>query len=123
MQYFKFFSYYLNTRRLADLSGITIPTAAQDGLVRNSGARREAMEAAKAIAQRLLHSGSIPSLATLISQRELKGERILASLWIVLRSGAFRTLCHQMKLARKFQTRASQAKCLLVVMTIVLPER
>jgi len=78
---FRFFPYYLNTRRLTDLAGVPLPKATQNSLNDNSGERRGGMEEARLVAKGLLHSGTIPNLTTVIAEREVTDERVLAFLW------------------------------------------
>lgn len=55
--------YYLNTRRLSELTQISIPVVAQTLLVHNSGDRGIAMRQASAVANAMLQTGNLPNLA------------------------------------------------------------
>jgi len=74
-------SYYLNTRRLAELTGAKIPIAAQLSLNQNSGDRALGMRIAGTIANDLLKSGAFPELTREVVKREACAGSLLAAIW------------------------------------------
>lgn len=73
-------AYYLNTRRLVELTGADIPVVAQISLNRNSGERAAAMRVASQVANQLIHTVAVPPITTELN--DLKdGDRMLASHW------------------------------------------
>ncbi|MCC4295199.1 hypothetical protein [Brevundimonas aurantiaca] len=77
----RFWPYYLNSRRLMDLTGYEIPIAAQSPLHPNSGERTEAMRIAAHVARGLLEAGQLPSLTQKLIEGVAEGEMITASTW------------------------------------------
>lgn len=76
-------AYYLNTRRISVLSGISIPVDAQQTLTKNSASRAAAMCRAEDIADRLLRSGRIPDLSRLANKGLAEANPVYAALWEV----------------------------------------
>lgn len=77
----KLSTYYLNTRRLAELTGVDIPVIAQRTLNENSGERAQAMRFASKVANELLKGGKIPSLTRLFAAQGPQENALIASLW------------------------------------------
>lgn len=77
----RFWPYYLNTRRLTDMTGYEIPVAAQSPLHPNSGERAQAMRVASQVANGVLAAGSVPSLTQELIQGVEEGDLITASTW------------------------------------------
>lgn len=73
--------WYINTRRIALLSGVNFGSAAQQSLNANSSERVDAMYHAARIASQIAKSGKIPNLTREIIERGAPGDRILASIW------------------------------------------
>jgi hypothetical protein len=86
--------YYLNSRRLEALTGADIPDAAQESLIRNSGDRIRAMKFTAKVAHAVLKRGEIPNLSSLVTEREVDGERVLAFVWGIF---AFRGISDSLK--------------------------
>lgn len=82
---FRLTSYYLNTRRISDLSGISIPAEAQDSLVNNSLQRSRAMGFASTVANNILQQDKIPSLMKQLRSLDTSAPytRVLAAIWDV----------------------------------------
>ncbi|MCJ8151858.1 hypothetical protein [Shinella sedimenti] len=78
---FRFFPYYLNSRRIADITGERLPLASQTSLNNNSSTRVDAMDATLRASRRLIYSGKVPNLVSLISRREIANERVLSFVW------------------------------------------
>lgn len=76
-----FLPYYLNSRRIGQLSGFAIPLSSQISIAKNSFARVQAMDLALNVARQTLASGKIPNLVGLAATRSLNEERILAFVW------------------------------------------
>lgn len=76
-----FLPYYLNSRRIADISGISISLASQTSIVRNSRERVEAMDYTLHIARHAFASNKIPNLASLATSLPLHEDRLLAFVW------------------------------------------
>jgi hypothetical protein len=74
-------AYYLNSRRLEALTGAGIPVAAEESLTRNSSDRIQAMRFAARVAHDVLERGQIPNLNSVVSERDVDGERVLAFVW------------------------------------------
>lgn len=74
-------SYYLNTRRLAEITGVDIPIIAQRTLNENSGERAEAMRFASRVANEMLKTGAIPNLTRAFATRGAEENPLIASLW------------------------------------------
>ncbi|MEH3159904.1 MAG: hypothetical protein PGN08_13820, partial [Sphingomonas taxi] len=77
-------AYYLNTRRLVELTGTDIPVVAQFSLNQNSGARAAAMRMASGIANDLLKNPSIQNLHKMSPDGLTEGVPQVAHLWDVL---------------------------------------
>ncbi|THF50756.1 hypothetical protein [Allorhizobium terrae] len=77
---FRFFPYYLNSRRIADITGERLPLASQTSLNNNSSTRVGAMDATLRASKRLMYSGQVPNLASLVS-REIVHDRVLSFVW------------------------------------------
>lgn len=75
-----FSPWYINTRRLADFTGIQLSPRAQTSVVNNSGDRAEAMNHARFVAQRVVQSAKVRSLADLITKEQYRG-RVTAWMW------------------------------------------
>ncbi len=77
----KLSSYYLNTRRLAEMTGVDISVIAQRTLNENSGDRAQAMRHASRVANEMLKSGAIPNLTRAFAAEGADEKAIIASLW------------------------------------------
>lgn len=77
----KLSSYYLNTRRLAEMTGVDIPVIAQRTLNENSGHRAQAMRFASSLANEMLKNGAIPSLTRAFAAERPAESAMIASLW------------------------------------------
>ena len=73
--------WYLNTNRIAVLTGETIPSGAQTSLFRNSHERVEAMRYAAALAEGALAAGAVPNLSEVLLKGADAQPAILASVW------------------------------------------
>lgn len=94
--------YYLNTRRLSEITGVEIPIIAQRSLNENSGERAQAMRFASGIARELLKSGSIPSLIRAFAASDTEDTPFVASLWAVF---TFRDVAGALAGERKGKTK------------------
>jgi hypothetical protein len=74
-------AYYLNSRRLEALTGAGIPVAAEESLTRNSSDRIQAMRVAAKVAHNVLKLGQIPNLNSVVTERDVDGQRVLAFVW------------------------------------------
>lgn len=83
----KLSSYYLNTRRLAEMTGVDIPVVAQRTLNENSGERAQAMRFASRVANEMLKSGAIPNLTRIFAAEGAEETAVIASLWGVFTFG------------------------------------
>ncbi|MDG2531265.1 hypothetical protein [Caulobacter endophyticus] len=81
----RFWPYYLNSRRLMDLTGYDIPVAAQAPLRPNSGGRAAAMRTAAQVARGLLEAGDVPSLTEKLIKGVDDGELFTALTWGVFK--------------------------------------
>lgn len=79
--------YYLNTRRLSELTQASIPVVAQTSLVHNSGERAIAMRQASAVANAVLQTGNLPNLARAFSREGADEQVHVATLWEVFTFG------------------------------------
>jgi len=85
--------YYLNTRRLSELTNAPIPVVAQTSLVHNSGERASAMRQASAVANAMLQSGNLPNLASAFASEGADEQVHVATLWdVFIFSGATEAL-------------------------------
>jgi hypothetical protein len=87
-------AYYLNSRRLEALTGAAIPIDAEESLVRNSSARIKAMRVAAKVAHNVLKRGQIPNLNSVVTNRDVDSERVLAFVWGIF---AFRGICDSLQ--------------------------
>ncbi len=74
-------AYYLNSRRLEAMTGAGIPVEAEESLIRNSSARVRAMRFAASVAHDILMQGKIPNLNSIVVDRDVDGDRVLAFVW------------------------------------------
>lgn len=79
--------YYLNTRRLSELTQASIPVVAQTSLVHNSGERAIAMRQASAVANAMLQTGNLPNLARVFASEGADEHVHVATLWDVFTFG------------------------------------
>jgi hypothetical protein len=78
----EFSPWYINTRRLADVTDSQIDFHAQSPIEDNSQERVRAMDQAHHVARALFKSGKIQNLESLISQGQLVGHgRVVAAVW------------------------------------------
>jgi hypothetical protein len=75
-----FSPWYINTRRLADLTGATLGPSAQTSVAGNNADRVSSMDVAKGIAQELVASGQIQKLSDLIVTGAFPGN-VVAGVW------------------------------------------
>ena len=68
-----FSPWYINTRRLSDITRIPLSPHAQVAVTEGDIYRLDAMQAAKLLAQRLVAGGKIPNIAKLISEGTFTG--------------------------------------------------
>jgi hypothetical protein len=74
-------AYYLNTRRLAEITGVDIPVIAQRTLNENSGDRAQAMRYASRVANEVLKNGAIPNLTRAFAADRAGENAIIANVW------------------------------------------
>lgn len=79
--------YYLNTRRLSELTQASIPVVAQTSLILNSGERAIAMRQASAVANAMLQTGNLPNLARVFAIEGADEHMHVATLWDVFTFG------------------------------------
>lgn len=90
---FRLFPYYLNSRRISDITGQFIDPASQISLNYNSIARVDAMDTALRASRRLIYSGNISNLARIFSGPEISRKRFISFIWgIFTFSGASKAL-------------------------------
>ncbi|MDB5072671.1 MAG: hypothetical protein JWM87_3782 [Candidatus Eremiobacteraeota bacterium] len=75
-----FSPWYINTRRLSDVTRTALSPAAQVSVAHNNLERVAAMSEARFIAQRFVDSGKVPNLADLIVKEKFPG-RVVAGVW------------------------------------------
>lgn len=73
--------YYLNTRRLAEITGVDIPVIAQRTLNENSSERAQAMRFASSVADNMLKSGRVESLTRAFAAPGAEESSHVASIW------------------------------------------
>jgi len=79
--------YYLNTRRLSELTQASVPVVAQTSLVHNSGERASAMRQASVLANAMLQTGDLPNLARAFANEGADEHVHVATLWDVFTFG------------------------------------
>jgi hypothetical protein len=90
-------AYYLNSRRLEAMTGAGIPVEAEESLISNSGARVSAMRIAASVAHDVLMQSKTPNLNSVVAERDVESERVLAFVWGVF---AFRGISDSLERER-----------------------
>src|SRR5689334_14628737 len=73
--------WYLNSRRLGNLTGASIGSAAQRSLNQNDSDRAQGMFMASRVADAIIASGRVPNLVSLVIKGGIPSTRVLATLW------------------------------------------